>query len=154
MKSLYYKKGILNRTDSFIFLIIQSLKLAYSIQFVTGSIIILTAIVNVVGFQLFSQEALKTYISELPSTENTPDPEKLKAFLKLNTLDKKVREEYLSTISELSNLSNALENISKNPELYIRKGSGSTGSDAQILFQVSEKNIQPEIFPTLNIREF
>ena len=78
-----------------------------------------------VGFQLFSQEAFKTYISELPSTENTPDPEKLKAFLKLNTLDKKVREEYLSTISELSNLSNALENISKNPELYIGKDSGS-----------------------------
>lgn len=130
------------------------MKLAYSIQFVTGSIIILTAIVNVVGFQLFSQEAFKTYISELPNTDTTPDPEKLKAFLKLNTLDKKVREEYLSTISELSNLSNALENISKNPELYISKGSGSVSSDAQILFQVGDRNMQQEIFPSLNIREF
>lgn len=88
------------------------MKLAYSIQFVTGSII-LTAIVNVVGFQLFSQEAFKTYISELPNTDTTPDPEKLKAFLKLNTLDKKVRGISFNYIRTLEPLQRSRKYIEK-----------------------------------------
>jgi hypothetical protein len=100
------------------------MKLAYYIPLITGSLIIMTAIVNIVGFQIFSERSFDTYIGELTRADATPDPEKLQAFLKLGSLDSATREEYLSTIAELANLSNALENISKNPELYM----GSTGS--------------------------
>lgn len=95
------------------------MKLVYSIPLITALILFFTAIVNVVSFQVFSKQAFEVYVTELPVSVNNPDPEKLQAFLKLGSIDTKTRDEYLSSIAELSNLSNAIENISKNPELYM-----------------------------------
>lgn len=130
-------------------------KLSYYIPLITGSILILTAIVNIVGFQIFSEKAFSVYIAEFTHADTSPDPEKLQAFLKLGSLDSKTREEYLSTIAELSNLSNALANISKNPELYMesQKNPSGSGTDGQILLPFVTP-ATPWVIPSFNIREF
>ncbi len=144
-KSLYFLyKYILKKID---------LKLVYSIPLITAVILFFTAIVNVVSFQIFSEQAFEVYVTEIPLSVNSPDPEKLQAFLKLGSLDTKTRDEYLSTIAELSNLSNAIENISKNPELYMWTGPSGSWSEWQILLPTATK-VNQSLFPLLNIREF
>lgn len=127
------------------------MKLVYRIPLITGIILILTALVNVVAFQILSEKYFEWYISELATTDNTPDPEKLQAFLKLWTLDRSTREEYASIIAELSNLSTSLENISKNPELYMSNKTWSW--DSQIALPVASPT-EKNFFPTLNVRAF
>lgn len=100
------------------------MKLVYRIPLITLIILVLTAIVNIGSFQYFSEVYFSTYVSEL-SKESTPDPDRLRALLQIGKLDKKDQAEYLAIFSELANISTSIENISKNPELYM----GSGGSD-------------------------
>lgn len=92
--------------------------LSYRIPLITGIILILTAIVNIVAFQYFSERYFSTYISEL-TDQSTPDPDRIQALLQIGKLAKKDQAEYLAIFGELANISTSIENISKNPELYI-----------------------------------
>lgn len=100
------------------------MKLVYRIPLITGIILIFTAVVNIMAFQYFSEKYFSTYVAEL-SKESTPDPTRIQALLQIGKLDKKDQAEYLAIFSELANISTSIENISKNPELYM----GSGGSD-------------------------
>ncbi len=100
------------------------MKLVYRIPLITGIILILTAIVNIASFQYFSEVYFSEYVAEL-SKETTPDPDRLRALLQIGKLTEKDQKEYLAIFSELANISASIENISKNPELYM----GSGGSD-------------------------
>lgn len=95
------------------------MKLVYRIPLITGIILILTAVVNIGAFQIFSNRYFSVYISELAQVSDTPDPTKLQALLQIGKLDKRDQIEYLAILAELSNLSTSIENISKNPELYM-----------------------------------
>ena len=98
------------------------MKLVYRIPLITGIILLLTAIVNIVAFQYFSERYFSRYVTEL-SKESTPDPTRIQALLQIGKLDKKDQAEYLAIFSELANISASIENISKNPELYMGSGS-------------------------------
>lgn len=123
--------------------------LSYRIPLITAVILALTAFVNIVSFQYFSERYIGSYIEEISTGSISPNPEQLRAFIKLGTLDKKTQEEYASIIAELSNLSTAIENISKNPELYMSNASGSSDSMFSIPFSSDKKS-----FALLNIRAF
>jgi signal transduction histidine kinase len=100
-------------------------RLSYRIPLITGIILILTAVVNIWAFQILSEKYFTQYLTELTTDEDSSDPDRIQALLqigKLNTLD---QAEYLAILSELSNLSTAIENISKNPELYMMAQSAS-----------------------------
>lgn len=110
--------------------------LSYRIPLITGIILILTAIVNVASFQILSSRYFSIYISELADTATVdPDPEKLQALLQIAQLDTADQAEYFAILSEISNLSTSLENISKNPELYMSK-IGNSG-DTMVALPVS-----------------
>ncbi len=104
--------------------------LTYRIPLITGSILALTVFVNIFAFQIFSEEHFAEYISSVETgVMITPNPEQLQSFIHLSKLDKKTQQEYTEVIWELSNLSRSIENISKNPELYMSEnGSGSSGT--------------------------
>lgn len=97
------------------------MKLVYRIPLITGIILILTAIVNIASFQYFSEVYFSEYVAEL-SKETTPDPDRLRALLQIGKLTEKDQKEYLAIFSELANISASIENISKNPELYMGSG--------------------------------
>jgi hypothetical protein len=123
------------------------MKLVYRIPLITGIILILTAIVNIAAFQVFSDRYFNVYISELAQTPDAPDPAKLRALLQIGKLDKKDQAEYLAILSELSNLSTSIENISKNPELYM-SNQGNSG-DTMISIPVSRAN--NNLLPTFDL---
>ncbi len=102
--------------------------LTYRIPLITGIILVITALVNIVAFQFISERHFWEYIASIETGGTiAPNPDQLKSFIQLSKLDKKTQQEYSDVISELSNLSNSIENISKNPELYMTEDSwGST----------------------------
>lgn len=95
--------------------------LSYRIPLITGLLLVFTAIVNITAFQVLSNRYFDVYISELTQATTSPDPEKLQALLQISQLDPSDQAEYLAILSEISNLSDSLENISKNPTLYMSK---------------------------------
>jgi hypothetical protein len=95
--------------------------LSYRIPLITGIILVFTAVVNIASFQILSSRYFDVYITELAQTSDSPDPEKLQALLQISQLDAADQAEYLSILSEISNLSTSLQNISKNPTLYMSK---------------------------------
>ena len=92
--------------------------LSYRIPLITGIILILTAIVNIAAFQYFSENYFSTYVGEL-SKDSAPDPARIQALLQIGKLNKKDQAEYLAILSELASISTSIDNISKNPELYM-----------------------------------
>ena len=109
--------------------------LTYRIPLITGTILILTALVNIVAFQLLSERHFWEYIASIETGGTiAPNPDQLKSFIQLSKLDKKTQQEYSEVISELSNLSNSIENISKNPELYMTANSWGNAKVLNIPF--------------------
>lgn len=96
------------------------MRLIYRIPTITGIILILTALVNILAFQYFSDKYFAPYIDDLTATtEDAPDPARIQALLQIGKLNQKDQREYLAIFSELANLSESISNISKNPELYM-----------------------------------
>lgn len=126
--------------------------LSYRIPLITGIILILTAIVNIWAFQILSERYFNAYVSELAKTNSldTPDPDRIRALLQIGKLDKRDQAEYLAILSELSNLSTSIENISNNPELYMSNQWNSGDTMISLPFSSSEKNI----FPTFDLGSF
>ncbi len=118
------------------------MKLVYRIPLITGIILILTAVVNVMAFQYFSERYFSSYIDELSlSWETSPDPARIQALLQIGKLNQKDQKEYLAIFSELANLSDSIANISKNPELYMSNRSASGDSMISIpLFDTTKNN--------------
>ncbi len=104
--------------------------LSYRIPLITGSILVLTALVNIVAFQYLSEKNFSEYVSLFDTGTLSPNPEQLRSFIELSKLDKKTQNEYKEVIIELSNLSKSIENISRNPELYM---SSNTGKNSEVL---------------------
>lgn len=104
--------------------------LSYRIPLITGSILVLTALVNIVAFQYLSEKNFSEYVSLFDTGTLSPNPEQLRSFIELSKLDKKTQNEYKEVIIELSNLSKSIENISRNPELYM---SSNTGKSSEVL---------------------
>jgi hypothetical protein len=113
--------------------------LSYRIPLITSLILLLTAIVNIGAFQFFSERNFSLYLAELTESSKllSPDPEKLKALLQIGKLDQTDQIEYLAILSELSNLTTSIENISKNPELYM--SSRDSAGDAMILLPMNSE---------------
>ena len=126
--------------------------LSYRIPLITGIILILTAVVNIWAFQILSERYFNVYITELAQTNNqdTPDPDRIRALLQIGKLDKRDQAEYLAILSELSNLSTSIENISNNPELYMSNQNSSGDTMISIPLTSWEKNI----FPTFDLWSF
>jgi two-component system, OmpR family, sensor histidine kinase BaeS len=74
---------------------------------------------------------------------DAPDPDKLRALLQIGKLDKRDQIEYLAIIAELSNLSTSIENISKNPELYMSNRGASWDTMLSIPLSRSESTLFP-----------
>ena len=74
---------------------------------------------------------------------DAPDPDKLRALLQIGKLNKKDQAEYLAILAELSNLSTSIENISKNPELYMSNQSWSGDGMISLPIGRGEKWILP-----------
>ncbi len=125
------------------------MKLAYRIPAITFLLLLATAIVNVVAFQYFSQRYFSTYIGELSGTGDTsPDPARIQALLQIGKLNQKDQKEYLAIFSELANLSESIENISKNPELYMSTRSASGDS----MFSIPVFDTSRGVLPGMNFR--
>ena len=84
------------------------------------------------------------------NNRDTPDPDSIRALLQIGKLDKRDQAEYLAILSELSNLSTSIENISNNPELYMSNQNSSGDTMISIPLTSSEKNI----FPTFDLGSF
>lgn len=87
---------------------------------------------NIIAFQNITKSKIEIYQTEVGDTSNTPDPEKLKAFTELSTLDDETRDEYNAVLQELSTISTALQNISENPELYLSSSGASNSTSLSI----------------------
>jgi len=81
--------------------------------------------VNIGAFQIFSSKYFSVYIEELANADVSPDPNRIQALLQIGKLNKEDQAEYITILSELSNLSTSLENISENPELYMSNTSAT-----------------------------
>jgi signal transduction histidine kinase len=110
------------------------LRLSYRIPLITGIFLVLTAIVNVVTFQVLSERYFTAYVSEIASS--TPNPENIQAIFQIGKLNAIDQAEYFSLLSELANLSASIENLGKNPELYMSP-QGATGDTMFSLPQVT-----------------
>ncbi|MFZ2256445.1 MAG: hypothetical protein WAW59_06780 [Patescibacteria group bacterium] len=108
------------------------MRLSYQIPLITGFVLVLTIIVNLVAFQNIADDKVLAYQQELENTVSSPDPEKLKAFTELSTLDDETREEYTAVLQELSIISTALQNISNNPELYVSASGSATSTSLSL----------------------
>lgn len=98
---------------------------------------------NIGAFQIFSSKYFSVYIEELANADVSPDPNRIQALLQIGKLNKEDQAEYITILSELSNLSTSLENISENPELYMSNTSATWGSMISIPLIQSQKNIVP-----------
>lgn len=127
------------------------MRLSYQIPLITGFVLVLTIIVNLVAFQNIADDKVLAYQQELENTVSSPDPEKLKAFTELSTLDDETREEYTAVLQELSIISTALQNISNNPELYV-SASGSATSTSLSLWSNNQTTRSLPFFAIFNIR--
>jgi signal transduction histidine kinase len=123
------------------------MKLVYRIPLITGIILILTAVVNIGAFQIFSNRYFSAYISELAQVSDTPDPTKLQALLQIGKLDKRDQIEYLAILAELSNLSASIENISKNPELYM----SNRGNTWDTMLSIPLSRSEGALFPSFDL---
>jgi signal transduction histidine kinase len=121
--------------------------LSYRIPLITGIILILTAVVNIAAFQIFSNRYFSVYISELAESPEAPDPEKIKALLQIWKLDKRDQIEYLAILAELSNLSTSIENISKNPELYM----SNRGNSGDTMLSIPISRTDTALFPAFDL---
>lgn len=138
-KKIKEKSHWIGRIKIFCFLsilpIITRMRLIYRIPTITGIILILTALVNILAFQYFSDKYFAPYIDDLTATtEDTPDPARIQALLQIGKLNQKDQREYLAIFSELANLSESISNISKNPELYMSNRAVSWDSMISIPF--------------------
>jgi hypothetical protein len=115
-------------------------RLSYQIPIVTGVILVSTLIVNVFSFQNTLQNLFPKYLSRVETESSTSQNNQLDALVRIGQLDSEEQKEYTAVISELSNLSTALKNISENPELYFATGS-TPGPDAISLGNISENLI-------------
>lgn len=59
------------------------MRLSYSIPITTGIFLILTAIVNIGAFQIFSEKYFALYADEIANSEVTPDPTKIQSLLQI-----------------------------------------------------------------------
>ena len=89
---------------------------------------------NIGAFQFLSEKHFSDYVASYDTGTIAPNPEQLRAFVELSRLDKKTQEEYAQVIAELSNLSTSIENIGKNPELYMTAHTGSSDEMLSIPF--------------------
>lgn len=119
------------------------MRLSYSIPIITWVFLIFTAIVNIWAFQVFSDKYFSEYIEELAKTDVSPDPNRIQALLQIGKLNKDDQAEYITILSELSNLATSLENISENPELYMSNTSATGGSMISLPFIENQKNLVP-----------
>jgi hypothetical protein len=116
-------------------------------------VLILTILVNLFAFQKIADKKVILYQQEISTNTFTPNPEKLKAFTELSSLDTQTREEYTAVLEELSVISTALENISSHPELYISSSGASSSTSLSIATRGNTSNNLP--IPVLfNIRTF
>lgn len=95
------------------------MRLSYQIPLITGLVLMFTILVNLFAFQSIADDKVAIYQDEITQIVASPDPDKLKAFTELSTLDDETRAEYTTALQELSTISTALQNISNNPELYV-----------------------------------
>lgn len=119
------------------------MRLSYSIPIITWVFLIFTAVVNIWAFQIFSDKYFSEYIEELAKTDVSPDPNRIQALLQIGKLNKDDQAEYIAILSELSNLSTSLENISENPELYMSNSNATWGSMISLPLIQGQKNIVP-----------
>ena len=106
---------------------------------------------NLFAFQNIADDKVAIYQEEITQTVVSPDPDKLKAFTELSTLDDETRAEYTTALQELSTISTALQNISNNPELYV-SWSGSATSTSLSLWTTNENKKSLPFFAIFNIR--
>ena len=106
---------------------------------------------NIVVFQSITKSKIQAYQTEIASNTTTPNPERLKAFTEISTLDDKTRDEYNAVLQELSTISTALENISTNPELYLSSSGASSSTSISIWAWTGNKTI-PEIFSRISLK--
>jgi hypothetical protein len=78
--------------------------------------------VNIVTFEVALQSLFPEYIEKVSQEAVPSKVENLDTLIKVGKLDEKEQDEYRTVITELSNLSTALKNISENPELYVSTG--------------------------------
>jgi len=108
------------------------LKLSFQIPIVTGVVLFSTLVVNV-GILWFSLDRhVPEYIHMVGSLSGQTqiDPDTLQNILAVGSLDAQTQEDYRTAISEIANISNSLESLSKNPELYITTENIGTNSTA------------------------
>lgn len=95
------------------------MRLSYQIPLITGIILILTVLVNIVTFEVAFQALFPEYLENQEKENLSESTQKLDALVQIGKLDEKDQKEYSAVISELSNVSTVLKNISENPELYV-----------------------------------
>lgn len=95
------------------------MRLSYQIPLITGIILILTVLVNIVTFEVAFQALFPEYLENQEKESLSTNTQKLDALVQIGKLDEKDQKEYSAVISELSNVSTVLKNISENPELYV-----------------------------------
>jgi len=95
------------------------MKLAYKIPVFTGVAIITTVFVNILALQLFTKSLLPIYQKEIEDIQWwSANAEQIQTLAKIGTLDEEQQSDYWKVLSEISNLSASIKNISNNPELY------------------------------------
>lgn len=94
--------------------------LTYQIPTITILLLSLTIIVNIAGISLIGGREFDRYLTEVSQEkdETTVDPALLQSITHLDQLDESKRREYEQAIAELTQVSTAIEDISRNPGLY------------------------------------
>ncbi len=106
--------------------LVFSMKLAYKIPVFTGVAIIATVFVNILALQLFTKSLLPIYQKEIEDIGGwLANSEQIQTLVKIGTLDEEQQSDYGKVLSEISNLSASIKNISNNPELYTTTSSQS-----------------------------
>jgi len=107
--------------------------------------------VNLFAFQSIADKRVYLYQQEVEQLISAPDPDKLKSFAELSSLDEETREEYIILLQELSTISTALQNISTNPELYISNTADPTSTSLTLGSTDISRSKKP-ILTLFNIR--
>lgn len=98
------------------------MKISLSIPLATVVVLLMTLIINIIGLRLTLDTHFPEYLAATQAQIRQQidiSPDKLQALFAINSLDNSTQEDYQTAINELSNISNSLESLSKNPELYI-----------------------------------
>jgi hypothetical protein len=86
--------------------------------------LILTVVVNIFAFRYFIQTLFPLYLEKIAIENIGSNSDQLQAIIQIGQLGIEAQDEYTTVIKELSNLSSAIKNISTNPDLYAKTGSG------------------------------